>query len=35
MTIRANHDDKKGAEHAHDAKPVYGGLVSVVKDVNY
>jgi len=30
-----NHDDKKGGEHAHDAKPVYGGVVSVVKDVNY
>ncbi|RJG05443.1 hypothetical protein D3870_04870 [Noviherbaspirillum cavernae] len=30
-----NHDDKKGAEHAHDAKSVYGGVVSVVKDVNY
>lgn len=30
-----NHDDKKGGEHAHDAKPAYGGVVSVVKDVNY
>lgn len=30
-----NHDDKKGAEHPHDAKPAYGGVVSVVKDVNY
>jgi hypothetical protein len=30
-----NHDDKKGAEHPHDSKPVYGGVVSVVKDVNY
>jgi hypothetical protein len=30
-----NHDDKKGGEHAHDAKPVYGGVVSVAKDVNY
>lgn len=30
-----HHDDKKGAEHAHDAKPQYGGVVSVVKDVNY
>ena len=30
-----NHDDKKGGEHAHDAKPQYGGVVSVVKDVNY
>lgn len=30
-----NHDDKKGGEHAHDAKAQYGGVVSVVKDVNY
>ncbi|RZI40444.1 hypothetical protein EGT07_24245 [Herbaspirillum sp. HC18] len=30
-----NHDDKKGGEHAHDAKPQYGGVVSVIKDVNY
>jgi hypothetical protein len=30
-----NHDDKKGAEHAHDTTPTYGGVVSVVKDVNY
>lgn len=30
-----NHDDKKGAEHPHDSKSVYGGVVSVVKDVNY
>lgn len=30
-----NHDDKKGGEHAHDVKPQYGGVVSVVKDVNY
>lgn len=30
-----NHDDKKGGEHAHDAKPQYGGVVTVVKDVNY
>lgn len=30
-----NHDDKKGGEHAHDAKPANGGVVSVVKDVNY
>lgn len=30
-----NHDDKKGGEHAHDAKPAYGGVVSVVKDMNY
>lgn len=30
-----DHDEKKGGEHAHDAKPAYGGVVSVVKDVNY
>lgn len=30
-----SHDDKKGSEHAHDAKPAYGGIVSVIKDVNY
>lgn len=30
-----DHDDKKGGEHAHDAKPTHGGVVSVVKDVNY
>lgn len=30
-----DHGDKKGKEHAHDAKPMYGGVVSVVKDVNY
>ena len=30
-----DHDDKKGSEHAHDAKPQYGGVVTVVKDVNY
>ena len=30
-----DHGDKKGKEHAHDAKPVYGGVVTVVKDVNY
>jgi len=30
-----NHDDRKGGEHAHDAKPLYGGVVTVVKDVNY
>ncbi len=30
-----NHGDKKEAEHPHDAKPAYGGVVSVVKDVNY
>lgn len=29
------HDEKKGQVHAHDAQPQYGGVVSVVKDVNY
>ncbi|URI07734.1 hypothetical protein MW290_03745 [Aquincola tertiaricarbonis] len=29
-----DHDEKAG-EHAHDAKPAHGGVVSVVKDVNY
>ena len=27
--------DAKGAEHAHEVKPQHGGVVSVVKDVNY
>lgn len=27
--------DSKGAEHAHEAKAQHGGIVSVVKDVNY
>lgn len=27
--------DAKGAEHAHEMKPQHGGVVSVVKDVNY
>ena len=30
-----DHDNKKGAEHAHDNKARFGGVVSVVKDVNY
>lgn len=30
-----DHDNKKGSEHAHDAKAQYGGVVTVVKDVNY
>lgn len=30
-----DHDNKKGSEHAHDAKPQYGGVVTVIKDVNY
>lgn len=30
------HDhDEKGAAHDHDAKPRHGGVVTVVKDVNY
>jgi len=30
------HDHEgEGAKHAHDAKPRFGGVVSVVKDVNY
>ena len=27
--------DSKGSEHAHEVKPQHGGVVSVVKDVNY
>jgi hypothetical protein len=30
-----DHEDKKGAAHAHDNKARFGGVVSVVKDVNY
>jgi len=29
------HDKKKGAAHAEDAKPLYGGVVTQVKDINY
>lgn len=30
------HDhEEKGGKHAHEAKPVHGGVVSVLKDVNY
>ena len=30
------HDhDNKGGAHAHEAKPRFGGVVTVVKDVNY
>lgn len=30
------HDhDKKSAAHAEDAKPLYGGVVTQVKDINY
>ncbi len=30
-----DHGDKPGAAHAHDSKARYGGVVSVVKDMNY
>jgi hypothetical protein len=30
-----DHDEKKGAAHAHDSQARHGGVVSVVKDVNY
>lgn len=30
-----DHDSKNKGEHPHDAKPRHGGVVSVVKDVNY
>lgn len=30
-----NHDDGKSAAHAHDVKPIYGGVVTEVKDINY
>lgn len=30
-----DHEDKQGTQHGHDASPVHGGVVSVVKDVNY
>lgn len=30
-----DHAQKKGAAHAHDAKPLYGGIVTVVKDIHY
>lgn len=30
-----DHDSKKSGAHAHEAKPQYGGMISVVKDVNY
>ena len=29
------HDEKPGQAHAHDVKPQHGGIVSVVKDINY
>lgn len=30
-----DHSGKAAGAHAHDAKPVHGGVISVVKDVNY
>lgn len=29
------HTEKPGQSHAHDAKPQHGGVVSVIKDINY
>jgi len=29
------HNEKPGQTHTHDAKPQHGGVVSVVKDINY
>ena len=29
------HDKKKGSAHVEDAKPLYGGVVTQVKDINY
>ncbi len=29
------HDEKQGQVHAHDAQPQHGGVVTVVKDINY
>jgi hypothetical protein len=29
------HEEKKGNVHTHAAQPQYGGIVSVVKDINY
>jgi hypothetical protein len=30
-----NHEHKKSETHAHEAKPMYGGVVTEVKDINY
>lgn len=30
-----DHDKKKGAAHAHDAKPAYDGIVTQVNDIHY
>lgn len=30
-----DHDRKKGAVHAEDARPLYGGVVTQAKDINY
>ncbi|QRM20445.1 hypothetical protein GBK02_14155 [Dechloromonas sp. TW-R-39-2] len=29
------HKEKPGQAHTHDAKPQHGGVVSVIKDINY
>ena len=29
------HDGKKGEAHAHDSKPMFGGVVTEVKDISY
>lgn len=29
------HTEKPGQAHTHDAKPQHGGVVSVIKDINY
>jgi len=30
-----DHDAKKSETHPHKAKPMYGGVVTVIKDINY
>lgn len=30
-----DHDKKQGAAHAHESKAMHGGVVAVVKDMNY
>ena len=30
-----NHDNKESEAHAHDRKPMYGGVVAEVKDIHY
>ena len=29
------HNEKPGQAHTHEAKPQHGGVVSVIKDINY